>query len=102
MSSGGVEPPVRIFREALGLHPWRQRWAQARIALQGQEDVPPSQFDLSSLDLFESLRVQLHPGAIVPKERTCVLQFHGRGLQALCEFTYFRVDARQFPRMPGG
>jgi murein DD-endopeptidase len=43
------EPKVRLFREALGLHPWRERYRQALIALRGQEDVPPSRFDLSSL-----------------------------------------------------
>jgi len=44
-----AEPKVRLFREALGLHPWRERYRQALIAVRGQEDVPPSRFDLSSL-----------------------------------------------------
>ena len=43
------EPKLRLFAEAMGLHPWRERWAQALIAIRGQEDVPPSRFDLSSL-----------------------------------------------------
>jgi murein DD-endopeptidase MepM/ murein hydrolase activator NlpD len=54
-----AEPPVRLFREALGLHPFRERWAQAKIALRGQEDVPPSRFDLSSLS-------QLRPRIALP------------------------------------
>jgi len=52
-------PPVRFFGETLGLHPWRERRAQALIALRGQEDVPPSQFGLSSLRL-------LHPRVALP------------------------------------
>jgi murein DD-endopeptidase len=40
---------VALFGEALGLHPWRERYRQALIALRGQEDVPPSRFGLSSL-----------------------------------------------------
>jgi hypothetical protein len=43
------QPKIRLFREALGLHPWRERYRQALIALRGQEDVPRSQFNLSSL-----------------------------------------------------
>lgn len=61
------EPPVRLFREALGLHPWRERWAQARVALRGQEDVPPSRFDRTSLS-------QLRPRVALPlwRRRTVV------------------------------
>ncbi len=44
--------PVRLFSEALGLHPWRDRLKEARIALAGAEDVPPSRFGLSSLRLL--------------------------------------------------
>ena len=40
---------LRLFGEALGLDPWRLRYQQAMTALRGQEDVPPSRFDLSSL-----------------------------------------------------
>lgn len=44
---------VRIsLAEAMGLHPIRQRIQQARIALRGEQDVPPSRFDLSSLRLL--------------------------------------------------
>jgi murein DD-endopeptidase MepM/ murein hydrolase activator NlpD len=50
---------VALLGEALGLHPWRERWRQARIALRGQEDVPPSRFGLSSLS-------QLRPRLAVP------------------------------------
>jgi len=49
---GTTHPPVRFFREALGLSPWRERYRQALIAIKGQQDVPPSQFDLSSLRLL--------------------------------------------------
>jgi len=45
----GKQPRLRLFGEALGLHPWRERYAQALIALRGEEDVPPSRFGLSSL-----------------------------------------------------
>ena len=44
-----THPKLRLFGEALGLHPWRERYVQALIALRGQADVPPSRFDLSSL-----------------------------------------------------
>ena len=44
-----AQPKIRLFREGLGLHPWRERYRQAMIAIRGQEDVPPSLFDLSSL-----------------------------------------------------
>jgi murein DD-endopeptidase len=49
---------VALFGEALGLHPWRERYRQALIALRGQEDVPPSRFGLSSLS-------QLRPGLAI-------------------------------------
>jgi len=38
--------------EAMGLLPIRERWRQARIALRGEEDVPASRFDLSSLAML--------------------------------------------------
>lgn len=44
--------PVRLFSEALGLHPWRERLRQARITLAGEPDVPPSRFGFSSLRLL--------------------------------------------------
>jgi len=59
LAAARAEPPVRLFREALGLHPWRERWAQARVALRGQEDVPPSRFDRTSLS-------QLRPRLALP------------------------------------
>jgi murein DD-endopeptidase MepM/ murein hydrolase activator NlpD len=59
VAAARAEPPVRLFREGLGLHPFRERWAQAKIALRGQEDVPPSRFDLSSLS-------QLRPRIALP------------------------------------
>ena len=43
--------PLR-FTELLGLSPWRERWRQALVALRGEEDVPPSRFDLSSLRML--------------------------------------------------
>ena len=49
MTPDRQQPPLRLFAEAMGLHPWRERYRQALIALRGQEDVPPSQFALSSL-----------------------------------------------------
>ncbi|MBW2464522.1 MAG: M23 family metallopeptidase [Deltaproteobacteria bacterium] len=45
-------PPLRFFGEALGLSPWRERYRQAMVAIRGQQDVPPSRFDLSSLRLL--------------------------------------------------
>lgn len=38
--------------EILGLHPWRERAAQAWVALRGDDDVPASRFGLSSLRLL--------------------------------------------------
>ena len=43
---------VRLFAEALGLHPWRERCQQAMVALRGEDDVPPSRFGPSSLSLL--------------------------------------------------
>ena len=40
---------LKFFAEVLGLSPLPERLRQARIALAGAEDVPPSQMDLSSL-----------------------------------------------------
>lgn len=45
---------LKFFAEVFGLHPLKLRFKQAKIALFGEEDVPPSSFDLSSLK-------QLHP-----------------------------------------
>jgi len=94
---------VRLFREALGLHPWRERFAQALVALRGQEDVPPSRFDRTSLSqLRPRLALPLWRGRfVVPRRavvtnlfnhrqtpieegwsvrKTQVLDFRGRGL----------------------
>ncbi|MEM7311446.1 MAG: M23 family metallopeptidase [Planctomycetota bacterium] len=49
LAAARAQPRIRLFREGLGLHPFAERWAQAKIALQGQEDVPPSSFDRTSL-----------------------------------------------------
>lgn len=43
------DPPLRLFGEVLGLSPLRLRLRQARIALRGEEDVPPSTYDRTSL-----------------------------------------------------
>ncbi|MCP4438287.1 MAG: M23 family metallopeptidase [Aureispira sp.] len=50
---------LRLFREAMGLSPFKTRMKQAKQALFGQEDVPPTKWGLSSLS-------QLHP-RISPK-----------------------------------
>ncbi len=43
--------PLR-FTELLGLSPWRERWRQTLVTLRGEDDVPPSRFDLSSLRML--------------------------------------------------
>lgn len=43
---------LKFFAEVLGLSPFRERMAQAKIAIMGQEDVPGSKFGLSSLSQF--------------------------------------------------
>jgi murein DD-endopeptidase len=45
--------------EALGLRPVAERYRQTLVALRGEEDVPPSRFDLSSLS-------QLRPRIALP------------------------------------
>lgn len=44
-----MQPKLRLFGEAMGLTPPRERFRQALIALRGEQDVPPSLFGLSSL-----------------------------------------------------
>lgn len=44
-----ADPPLRFFGEVMGLSPLPERLRQARIALRGEADVPPSRFGLSSL-----------------------------------------------------
>ncbi|TNE51160.1 MAG: M23 family metallopeptidase [Deltaproteobacteria bacterium] len=50
---------LRLFADVMGLSPWRERWRQTKIALRGEEDVPPSRFGLSSLS-------QLRPRYAIP------------------------------------
>ena len=50
---------VKFWGETIGLHPFSLRMRQARIALQGEKDVPASQYDLSSLK-------QLKPSIAIP------------------------------------
>ncbi len=56
-------PPMDLARpglaEALGLRPVAERWRQTLVALRGEEDVPPSRFDRSSLS-------QLRPRLALP------------------------------------
>ncbi|MCP5055670.1 MAG: M23 family metallopeptidase [bacterium] len=67
------EPKLRLFREAMGLDPFRERFAQAMIAVRGQEDVPPSKFGLSSLrQLRPRLAVPLWRGRFVVPRRAIV------------------------------
>jgi len=53
------EPRLRFFAEVMGLAPLSVRWRQAMVALRGQEDVPASRYDASSLS-------QLRPRIAVP------------------------------------
>ncbi|MFW6052003.1 MAG: M23 family metallopeptidase [Myxococcota bacterium] len=46
------DPPMPSIAESLGLRPLNERMRQAMVALRGAEDVPPSQFGLSSLRLL--------------------------------------------------
>ncbi len=46
------DPPLRFFGEVMGLHPLRERLRQTRVVLRGEEDVPATQFGLSSLALL--------------------------------------------------
>lgn len=50
---------IKFWGETIGLHPFSLRMQQAKIALRGEEDVPASQYDLSSLK-------QLKPGIAIP------------------------------------
>lgn len=52
------DPPLRLFGEVMGLHPLPLRLRQARIALRGEQDVPPSVWGLSSLS---QLRPRIGP-----------------------------------------
>jgi len=71
--SEAEEPKLRLFREAMGLDPFRQRVAEAMIALRGQEDVPPSKFGLSCLrQLRPRLAIPLWRGRFVVPRRAIV------------------------------
>ena len=59
LAAARAQPRIRLFREGLGLSPLAERWRQAKVALQGQEDVPPSRFDRTSLS-------QLRPRVAFP------------------------------------
>ena len=50
---------VKFWGETIGLHPFSLRMRQAKIALQGEKDVPASQYDFSSLK-------QLKPSIAIP------------------------------------
>lgn len=50
---------IKFWGETIGLYPISLRWQQAKIALRGEEDVPASLYDLSSLK-------QLRPGIAIP------------------------------------
>lgn len=54
-----AQQKLKFFGEVMGLHPLKERYRQAMIAVKGEEDVPPSKAGLSSLQ-------QLHP-KISPK-----------------------------------
>lgn len=59
--------------EAMGLRPWRERYRQALVALRGEEDVPPSLFDLSSLtQLRPRMGMKLWAGREVVPRRAIV------------------------------
>jgi murein DD-endopeptidase MepM/ murein hydrolase activator NlpD len=95
--------PTVTLREALGLHPLRERLGQAVIALRGAPHVPPARWDRSSLALIRPrLGLPLWRGRwVVPRQvvltnlfnhrqtpvaegwsvrRTQVLDFRGRGM----------------------
>jgi hypothetical protein len=50
---------IKFWGETIGLHPFPLRMRQAKVALRGEQDVPASQYDLSSLK-------QLKPGIAIP------------------------------------
>jgi murein DD-endopeptidase len=80
MSHAAEQPKIRLFREGLGLHPWRERYHQALIALRGQQDVPPSRFDLSSLkQLRPRIAFRLWRGHfVVPRKAILITLFNHR------------------------
>lgn len=50
---------IKFWGETIGLYPFSLRMQQAKVALRGEEDVPASQYNLSSLK-------QLKPGIAIP------------------------------------
>lgn len=58
------------FWETVGLYPWRTRLRQALIALLGDEDVPRTTFDLSSLgNLYPRIGLRLWQGKpVIPRK----------------------------------
>jgi murein DD-endopeptidase len=74
---------LRLFGEALGLSPWRERWRQALVALRGEPDVPPSRFGVSSLR-------QLRP-------RIALAHWRGRPLLARRAIVINLFNHRQTP-----
>lgn len=50
---------IKFWGETIGLHPFGLRMKQAKIAIQGEEDVPASRYNLGSLK-------QLRPGIGIP------------------------------------
>lgn len=50
---------IKFWGETIGLYPFKLRMKQAKIAIKGEEDVPASRYDLSSLK-------QLRPGIALP------------------------------------
>jgi murein DD-endopeptidase MepM/ murein hydrolase activator NlpD len=50
---------IKFWGETIGLHPFRLRMKQAKIAIRGEEDVPASRYNLGSLK-------QLRPGIGIP------------------------------------
>lgn len=50
---------IKFWGETIGLYPFKLRMQQAKIAIKGEQDVPPSRYDLSALK-------QLRPSLAIP------------------------------------
>jgi murein DD-endopeptidase len=46
---------IKFWGETIGLYPFKLRMKQARIAIKGEEDVPPARYDTSSLKQLRPL-----------------------------------------------
>ncbi|MCP3986192.1 MAG: M23 family metallopeptidase [bacterium] len=92
------QPKLRLFREAMGLAPFRERFAQAMIALRGQEDVPPSKFGLSSLrQLRPSHAIPLWRGRFVVPRRAIVMNlFNHRQTPIESGWSVLKTQAEDF------